>query len=278
MRVFLVGVALALAAHPAFAAIEYDFIQTSRRANSNADSSDFIAHAIIDGARTRVEFRSGNAYPPGTYVVSNDGARMVRFVDPTQKTYTEVNTVSIASAIGSSNIQVENFKQDLVAVGDTQVIAGITADHYRQTITYDITVKFGSMPLTQSVRTEIDKWTTTKFGEVTDAFLSANSVSTGNAAIDELIRAETTKIKGFPLKQTIRVTTTDSSAAKRAKQSELKLPATRTRTREMTVTSIRETTANDAWFTVPAAYKRVDFAERAHKSQTQVLSMEPASE
>ena len=102
-------------------------------------------------------------------------------------------------------------------------------------------------------------------------------ISTGNPAIDELIRAETTKIKGFPLKQTIRITMTDLTASKRT-SSELKLPATRTRTRELTVTSIRETTPQDSWFAVPANYKRVDFVERANKSQTQVLSMEPASE
>jgi hypothetical protein len=279
MRVFLVGVALTLAAsQAAFAAIEYEFVQTSRAVTGTGSSSDFTARAVIDGGRTRVEFRTGNAYPPGTYVISNDGARRLQFVDPAEKTYTEVNTIGIVSAVGSSNIQIENFKQETIAVGDTQTIAGIVADHNKQIITYDITVRFGTMPLKQAVRTEIDRWTTPKFGQVTDAFLAANALTTGNAAIDDLIRNETTKSKGFPLKQTIRISTTDLSANKRSSNSQLKLPVTKTRTRELTVTSIRETPAQDSWFTVPADFKRVDYTERVTKSQTQVLSMEPASE
>lgn len=278
MRVFLTGVALLLVAHAASAAIEYEFVQTSRTAGNNAASNDFTARAILDGSRSRVEFKSGTAYPPGTYVVSNDGSRSLRFVDPVQKTYTEVNTVGIASAIGTSNIQIDNFKQTVVAVGDTQVYAGLPAEHYKQTITYDITVKFGSMPLKQAVRTEIDKWTTNRFGDIAQMGFATNQITTGNPAIDELISAETTKIKGFPLKQTIRITTTDLSASKRSTPSELKLPPTRTRTRELTVTAIREAKPEDSWFAVPAAYRRIDFAERAGKSQMQVLSMEPATE
>jgi hypothetical protein len=279
MRVLIVGVALLLVAHAAFAAaIEYEFVQTSRSPNNNTGGSDFTARAVIDGPRSRVEFRSGTAFPPGTYVISSDGSRRLQFVDPSQKTFTEVNTLGIASAIGTSNIQIENFKQNVVAMGDTQMFAGLPAEHFRQTITYDITVRFGSMPLKQAVRTEIDKWTTTKFGDMSATALSGSQLSTGNPTIDELISAETTKIKGFPLKQTIKISTTDLTAAKRTSNSELKLPPTRIRTRELTVTSIRETTPNASWFLVPAEYKRIDFAERAAKSQMQVLSTQPASE
>ena len=277
MKMLVVGVALTLVAYPAFAAIEYEFVQTNRMPNSATPSSDFSAKAVVDGTRSRVDFRSGNAFPPGTYVVSTDGSRRLRFVDPQQKAYTELNTLGIASAIGSSNITIENLKHDIIRLPDTQLIAGIPADHYRQTITYTITVRFGSMPLTQNVRTEIDKWTTERFGNVSDA-LGTNRIATGNPKIDEMIAAETSKIKGFPLKQTVRITTTDANAVRRASQSELKLPTSRTRTREMTVTAIRETKTEESLFTIPAEYKRNDFAERVHKSQMQVLSMEPASE
>ncbi|HVS29990.1 MAG TPA: hypothetical protein VMS98_00920 [Thermoanaerobaculia bacterium] len=277
MKMLVVGVALTLVACPAFAAIEYEFVQTNRMPNSATPTSDFSAKAVIDGTRSRVDFRSGNAFPPGTYVLSTDGARRLRFVDPKQKAYTEMNTLGIASAIGSSDITIANLKHDIIRLPETQIIAGIPAEHYRQTIAYTITVRFGSMPLTQNVRTEIDKWTTNRFGDITDA-LGTNRIQTGNAEIDEIIAAETSKIRGFPLKQTIRITTTDANAVRRASQSELKLPSSRTRTREMTVTSIRETKPDESMFTVPAEYKRNDFAERAHKSQMQVLSMEPAGE
>ena len=278
MKRIWVGVALTLVAHAAFAAVQYEYIQTS---HSDSDAGmppmSLSAKAVIDGPRSRVDFISGNAYPPGTYVLSTDGARKLQFVDPTQKTYTEVNTLTIASAIGMSNIKVENLKSSVTRLDDQQLIAGIPTNHYRLTLSFDVTVMFSGRPLKQHFRTEIDKWTTARFSDVADA-LSARTLQTGNAQIDELIAAETGKISGFPLKQAVRITAINAHMGKKTGKSELKVPSTTTLTREMTVTSIRETAADAAMFDVPAGYKRSDFAERIPKAQTQVLSLEPSSD
>ncbi|HEU4521397.1 MAG TPA: hypothetical protein VFT12_05295, partial [Thermoanaerobaculia bacterium] len=152
--------ALTLFAHAAFAAVQYEYIQTSRSDADGMPPIDMSAKAVIDGSRSRVDFISGNAYPPGTYVVSNDGARKLQFVDPTQKTYTEVNTLSIASAIGMSNIKVENLKSSVTRLDDQQLIAGIPTNHYRLSLAFDVTVIFSGRPLKQHFRAEVDKWTT----------------------------------------------------------------------------------------------------------------------
>lgn len=275
MKRIWMGVALALVAHAAFAAVQYEFIQTSRSDAEHVPPMDLAAKAVIDGPRSRVDFLSGNAYPPGTYVVSTDGARRLQFVDPTQKTFTEVNTLTIASAIGMSNIKVENLKSSVARLEDQQIIAGIPTDHYRLTLTFDITVTFKNRPLKQSVRTEIDKWTTVRFSDAAGA-VAGQVLMTGNAEIDRLIEAETTKISGFPLRQSIRLTAINAIAGRPVK-SELKLPNSVTLTREMTVTSIREITADQAMFNVPADYTKTDFAARVPKPQTQVLSLEPSS-
>ena len=73
-------------------------------------------------------------------------------VDPTQKIYTEVDTIGIAGAIGTSNISVTNLLSSVTKLDDTKVIAGIPTDHYRLTISYDITITYRTMPLKQSVR------------------------------------------------------------------------------------------------------------------------------
>lgn len=271
------GVALLLVAQAAFAGIKYEFIHTSRSDSERNPPTNFTATAVIDGTRSRVEFQSGNAYPPGTYVISTDGARKLWFVDPSQKLYTEVNTVSIASAIGTSNIVIENFIPTVTKLPDTITVAGITAEHYRLTMTYDITVNFRNMPLKQRIKTEIDKWTTVRFGDVADTAFSMALVQTGNAKIDELIAAENTRIKGFPLKQTVRITKINQSTSRRAR-SELKVPTVRTSSREMTVTAISETPADQSIFIVPAGYRKNDFASQVEKTQTQVLSVEPASD
>lgn len=272
MRRVWMGVALVLVAHAAFPAIQYEFIQTSR---SESDTTDFTARALVDGQRSRVEFLSGNAYPPGTYVISTDNTRNLLFVDPTQKSYTELNTMMVASAIGTSSITIANFVPTVTKLDDRILIAGLPADHYRLTMTYDITVHFKAMPVKQSVYAVIDKWTTVQFGDAGEALAALNGLQTGNQQIDEMITAETTKIRGFPLKQTVQITTTN--LARRKNQSQLKIPATRTRSREFTVTKVGEVSAQESTFIVPAGFRKLNFAEQAPKSQIQVLSLEPSS-
>jgi uncharacterized protein DUF4412 len=271
MKKMVMGVVVVLlvTGHAAFAAIQYEFFQTSRSDASDLPPADFNAKAVLDGQRSRIEFLSGNTYPPGTYVISTDGSRRLLFVDPTQKSYTEVNTMGIANAIGASNITITNLVSNMTKLGDSRVIAGIPTDHYRLTITYDITVQYRNMPLKQSVRTTIDKWTTVRFGDSVETALESTA-QTGNPKVDELIAAETTKIKGFPLKQTIQIVTINQSGTPIG--SKLRLPASRTQTREMTVTSIAEAAADDAMFRIPAGYRKVDFNDQITKSQTQVLS------
>lgn len=267
------GVAVILVAHAAFPAIQYEFIQTSR---SDSDTTDFTARALVDGERSKVEFLSGNAYPPGTYVISS--ARKLLFVDPTQKSYTELNTMSVANAIGSSAIKIDNFVPTVTKLDDQILVAGIPADHYRLTMTYDITVNFKHMPIRQSVYAVIDKWTTVQFGDVGEAVaLMTGNLQTGNATIDEMIFAETTKIRGFPLKQTIQITTTNLSRRKPSQSSQLKIQATRTRTREFTIIKVGEVPSQEAAFSIPEGFRKLNFAEQAPKSQMQVLSLEPAS-
>ena len=273
MRRLWMGVALTLMAHAALAAVQYEFVQTSRSDSDSFPPLDLSARAVVDGARSRVDFLSGNAYPPGTYVVSSDGARRLHFVDPSQKTYTEVNAATIASAIGMRNIKIENLKSSVMKLDDQPLIAGIPTDHYRLTLTFDIIVTPKIQPLRQAVRAEIDKWTTVRFGAAGDAL--SKTLLTGNADIDGLIIAETTKITGFPLKQTVKITAINTTTSGRPTRSQLKLPGSITMTREMTVTAIRETPADDGLFRVPAEFTRTDFAESVPKPQTQVLSFEP---
>jgi hypothetical protein len=277
MRIMGLGVALVFVAHAALAGIKYEFVQTSRSDSDSNPPTDLTARAVIDGERSRVDFISGNAYPPGTYVISTDGLKKMLFVDPTQKLYTEVNSQSVAAAIGTSNIVIENFVPTVTKLPDTIVVAGLTGEHYRLTMTYDITVRFGAMPLKQRIRTEIDKWTTVHFGDAADAVTSA-LVTTGNAKIDEIILAESTKIKGFPLKQTVKITKLNQMF-KASAQSELKVPSVRTSSREMTVTAISESPiADGSIFKVPAGYRKNDFDSQVQKTQTQVLSVEPAAQ
>ena len=59
---------------PSFAAIQYEFMLKNTSDDAAKPSSDLTGRATIDGFRSRVEFLSGNLYPPGTYVVSTDAS------------------------------------------------------------------------------------------------------------------------------------------------------------------------------------------------------------
>jgi len=269
MKRTLLLLALILVAFPSLAAIQYDYRQKSVSEDAVVPTTDLTARALIDGTRTRVEFLAGNLYPPGTYVVSNDGARLF-FIDPTKKWYTEFNAAGAVTAIGASNIKIENLHSDLKDLGDGPLMAEAPTRHYQLTVDYDITLTMRQIPLKQSVHTLIDNWTTTKFGDLS-LNMFASGVRTGNADIDNMLDLESTKVTGFPLRQTVTIRTT---LLTRSIDSQLKVSPTRTIVREMQVTAIREMQPKAADFAIPAGYTRADTSERP-KTATQVLTFEP---
>jgi len=271
MKTLLVSVALALVAVPTFAGIQYDFTQKHTTEDAVTPTRDLSGRATVDGARSRVDFLSGNLYPPGTYVVSNDGSRRLFFVDPMNKWYTEVNTSGFATALGASEIKITNPKSELEARDDNAMIAGIEAKHQHLNISFDITVIMKGMPLRQHARIEIDSWTTAKFGDTAQGFLDA--MHTGNPEIDQILDAESAKIHGFPLRRTVAIHVTSEIASK----SQLEVPRSKTITHETLVTSIHETQPDAALFVVPATYKRADHPD-APRVDSKTLTFEPGSE
>jgi hypothetical protein len=269
MKRLMVTVALALIAVPAFAAIEYEFVQKNTTDDAVSPVTDLTARAILDGTRSRVDFIGGNLYPPGTYVVSSDGSQRLFFVDPAKQWYTEFNTAHAATALGSSDIKITNLKSDVRKFDERLDIAGINTDHYRLSLTYDITLTIRGIALKQRVSTDIDRWTTQQFVGV-DAF-GTSATRTGNLAVDQLLDAESGKIPGFVMRQTVTTKTTFDAPKRR---SELKVPTQRTIVREMWVTKVKEIAPNASLFIVPASYRRADQPEEKAASQ---VTLEPVS-
>jgi hypothetical protein len=262
----------------ASAAIHYEFQQITRSDVGGQTATEFTGRAVIDGDRSRVDVIGGNAYTPGVYVISTNGSRNLTFVDPLKKVYAEVNASGVAAAVGASNLAVDNLNSSSSKLDDHPVIAGVPTDHYRLTLTYDITLTMGTIVLRQNVHTTIDKWTTIMFGDVAETFLANSGIKTGNPKLDEIIQIETTKIKGFPLRETMQTVTTDARQGEPS--SELARQGaysrTRTQTREMLITSIRQGDAAANAFSVPANYRKAESSdEKLTPTQVQTLSLEP---
>ena len=275
MRRVLLGVVLVLAGLPASAAVEYEFHQVTRSDLENVPSTDFTGRAVIDGDRSRVEFLTGNAYTPGTYLISTNGNRLMTYVDPAKKTYLEVNAASVANALGATKLTVTNKRVNESDMDDHPVIAGLPTDHYRLSLAYDITLSLGSLTLTQAVSTIEDKYVTTAFGDVTEAFLASSALKTGNPELDELTEFENRRVKGFALKQVVTTTTTNSRP--QVPGSALKMSRTITTTREITVTSISSRpNVPTAVFLVPVGFKKADTSkDDTQKTPLHMLSLEP---
>ena len=270
---------LVITAPAASAAIQYEFRQSSSSDLESMPASDCVGRAIIDGDRSRVEFLSGNTYPPGTYIISTNGSRIMTFVDPSKKSFVEVNAASVTTAIGTRKIAITNKKIDLTKLPDQTTVAGFPTEHYRLIMSYDITVNFGNLPLTQTVNTTIDKWTTSAFGDVGDTFLASGALHTGNPDLDDLMSAENSNIKGFALRQTVNVTTINNRVPQNS-TSQLKVNRTVTQTRDLTVTSIQPAaTVSAATFIVPLTFHKAGpVHDDTQKAPMQVLSMEPSGE
>jgi hypothetical protein len=282
MKTNLPAIALLLlvtTAPAASAAIQYEFRQSTSSDLESMPATDCVGRAIIDGDRSRVEFLSGNTYPAGTYIIATNGSRTMTFVDPSKKSFVEVNAASVATSIGARKISITNKKIDLTKLTDQTTVAGFPTEHYRLIMSYDITVNFGTLPLTQTVNTTIDKWTTNAFGDLSDTFLAGGALHTGNPDLDDLISAENSNIKGFALKQTVNVTTINNRVPQNS-ASQLKVNRTITQIRELTVTSIQPAaTVNAATFVVPLTFHKAGpVHDDTQKAPMQVLSLEPSGE
>jgi hypothetical protein len=278
MRKSVLGVILLMVVQTASAAIRYEFRQTTNSDLEGANATDCSGHAVIDGEKSRVEFTNCNSYPSGSFVLTTNGSRVLTFVNPAKKAYADVNAGAVATALGSTKIVINNRKVNTVEMPDHPVIAGIPTDHVRLSINYDITVTFGNIPLTQSVQTIIDRWTTMAFGDVAEIFLSGGALRTGNPDIDDLFAFENAKGKGFPLKETMRTTTINQRA--QTVKSQLVVNRTVTVNRELEVVSIKQVTNVAAsTFDVPAGFHRADpLRDDTQKAPIQTLSMEPSGQ
>ena len=277
MKRVLLGVGFALFVQTASAAVEYEFRQVSHSDIENVPPSDFTGRAIIDGDRSRVDFVKGTGYPIGTYLISTNGSRSLTFVDPTKKTFLEVNAGTVSSALGAMKITITNKKVDQTILEDHPIIAGLPTDHHRLNIRYDISLSMGGLELKQAVNTIQDRYVTSAFGDVAETFIGSTALQTGNVELDDLIDLENRKIKGFTLKQVVNTTTTNSRA--QVTGSPLKVNRTLTTTHEITVTSISpKASVPAATFMVPAGFRKADTAkDDTQKTPLHVLSMEPPS-
>lgn len=264
---------LAAVAATGSAAVTYEFRQVTKADFKIDDAGEVLGTGIVDGDRSRVALVRGSKYTPGTYIISHQASQTSFIVDPANKRFTEVQGMRLATAFSTGQIQITNLKTGLTRLNDHPVIAGFPTDHYRISASYEITVKFGSLPLRQSVVTTIDKWVTSALGDLHDPELSRSSFRTGNVEVDRLIEMQNTKVKGFPLRHLTTIQTT-ATEVNQGPRSQLKIKPTRMVSTDLIITRISKGIAHPSLFEVPKGFARVE-AETSQAPVGQMISMEP---
>ena len=261
---------------PLSAAVEYDFRQSTRSEIQGMPSREVEGRAVVDGGRSRIDFKKGSAYASGSYVISSNNARQLLIVNPADKTYNAIDVAGAINDLGNVPILVENLKTNRRRLDDHPVVAGLPTDHDQIETTYDMTITFGQLKVKQRVQTVIDRWTTKAFGDVSDSFLVGGPPRTGNAELDKLIDLETSKFTGLALRQTISITTSADDG--RSSRSELKLNRVRKQSSELVVTAVRPVDVASSFFEVPKTFRKSEKNPiKTEESAIESMTLQPVT-
>ncbi len=199
MKSLLSSVVIVLAALPATAGLTYDI----HTATSGTQASDQKIHATVDGKNVRLDFKQGDGlvFKNGAVAISHDGGTTLDVLDPSSKTYYEIDLSAVAPQGMLDMLKLSNEKVKVEDQGDGGKIEGYSTQH--KTVNAGADVAVGNMSTRLDVT--IESWSTPKIPAESAAFLQHRGGATGMPMLDKLIAAQSDSIKGFPLKQVMHV-------------------------------------------------------------------------
>jgi hypothetical protein len=247
----LLAASLLLAASAAQAGVTYQFDSVSKGVGEQRMTGAVKA----EGSRVRVDIVRGDKtfFKDGSYVLSADGGKTLTVADPKSRTYYVLNLNDVLSSAGSMLQQFGGlFDLDVrnprVVVRDRGAAGQIESYPVRKSTvasSYEIALKVISQKRSLRMQMTTDVWWTDRVPAEFTNFLQMRGFRTGLAAVDKLLEAQTTAIKGFPLKQ---VTTTRLYMGGD--------PMVTTST--STVTGLRRATFPPADFELPAGFRKTE--------------------
>lgn len=254
-----------LVAGTAFAGIHYRARTYQEGANA-AKEMNMTVEAWIDGLNAKILFQeSGNPFmEKGTYLVTSDGGQTLYLVNAKEKTYSEWDLNAILNMADSMmqsmgpmmSLEIENPHVETLLEEDGGDIHGYSTTHRQFRTTYSMQMKIMGMKRAQNHDSVQDIWSTTEIDhEAFGVWLRREPPAMGNTGLKELVEAEMSKIRGFPLKTVDQVTT----AGKKGKQR-----TTRTITE---VTELSEMAIDSGLFAIPAGFEEVQMMPQAGEQE-----------
>lgn len=208
--------------------------------------------ASVDGARSRVELARGDGllFQDGSIVLSDDGGRTLRVLDPKTKTYYILSFEELFATAGSLlesmgsmfAISFSNPKVEAKPAGPGEPIEGYPTTKYTIVTAYDMTARVLGSEMASRVAMQTEIWTTSRLPAAYATFVHDKGIRTGIAGIDSIIAAQSKGVEGFPLRQVTRVRTTQRGR-------------TTEQTTTVSISNIREGEIAAAAFAIPSGYR-----------------------
>lgn len=243
----LLSLSLLLATPLAAAGLTYDFSTTTKGGAGSAMSGT----ASVQNQNARVEFTRGDGllFQNGSVVVTADGGKTLRILDPRAKTYYTLSFDELFATAGALmksmgsmfQLSFANQKVEVKPAGPGDAIEGYPTKKYTVLTSYDMTAKVLGSDLSSRVEMRTDVWATPRLSAGYATFVQNRSVRTGIEGIDALIAAQSKGVEGFPLRQ---VTTIRTSQRGRVDE----------QTTTVAISKIREGEIPASSFALPPGY------------------------
>lgn len=233
------------------AGLTYQF----QSATTQPSSQTMTGMVKAEGPNMRVDMTKGDSalFKDGSIIVSSDGGKTLAVLDPSTKTFYQID---LSDLLGGANSVLKQFggvisfnvKNPKVTVrdgGDAGKIEGYPVRQSSVESSYDVLLDALGQKMTLGMQMSTDVLWTDAIDAGFTNFLQMRGLRTGVEAVDKMLAAQTAAIKGFPLKQTTttRVMMNGSSM---------------TSTTTTTVSAIKQATFAAALFAMPSGYTRTE--------------------
>ncbi len=239
---------LLLASSPLLAAgLTYDFSSSTK----GGAAATLSGTASVEGANARVELARGDGllFQDGAVVITNDGGKTLRILDPRARTYYTLSFDDLFATAGALmksmgsmfRISIANQKIDLRPAGAGEPIEGYPTKKYTILTSYDMNAKVLGSDLSSRVEMRTEVWATPKLSADYATFVQSRSVRTGIEGIDSVLAAQSKGVEGFPLRQVTTIRTTQRNRVDE-------------QTTTVSISKIREGEIAASAFAIPAGF------------------------
>ncbi len=247
-RFLVISALIVVGATSCFGGVE--FVAQTR----SQEGGDVTVHAYVSGSRAKVMFVESQAeiYNVGDYMLSPDEGKTLYLISPATRTYTKYDVPAMMAGMGGMvqgmrgmmKVSFESPTVEKLLEEDGGLVAGLPTRHYRYRTSYTVTMHITGAKKVSTV-VEEDIWATQQLSDpALKVWLKQDPPSTGDAQVDQMIRAEMSKVQGFPLKR-VTVTRTSDALGQHTSRS------------EMDVLEVKQVAVPDKEFSLPDGYTEV---------------------